>query len=76
VNLLGLRVDEALTETERFLDGASVKGLRQVIIIHGLGTGALKAAVSGLLKGHPLVASVRAGEPAEGGAGVTVAELK
>ena len=76
VNLLGLRVDEALAETDRFLDGASVKGLRQVIIIHGLGTGALKAAVTGLLKGHPLVASFRAGEPAEGGAGVTVAELK
>jgi DNA mismatch repair protein MutS2 len=76
VNLLGLRVDEALAETERFLDGASVKSLRQVIIIHGLGTGALKAAVTGLLKGHSLVASFRTGEPAEGGAGVTVAELK
>jgi DNA mismatch repair protein MutS2 len=76
VNLLGLRVDEALAETERFLDGASVKGLHQVIIIHGLGTGALKAAVTGLLKDHPLVASFRTGEPAEGGAGVTAAELK
>jgi DNA mismatch repair protein MutS2 len=76
VNLLGLRVDEALAETERFLDGASMKGLHQVIIIHGLGTGALKAAVTGLLKDHPLVASFRTGEPAEGGAGVTAAELK
>ena len=76
VNLLGLRVDEALAETGRFLDGASVKGLRQVIIIHGLGTGALKAAVTELLKAHPLIASFRVGEPAEGGAGVTVAELK
>jgi DNA mismatch repair protein MutS2 len=76
VNLLGLRVDEALAETERFLDGASVKDFHQVIIIHGLGTGALKAAVTEFLKEHPLVASFRTGEPAEGGAGVTVAELK
>ncbi|MEK6745032.1 MAG: endonuclease MutS2 [Nitrospirota bacterium] len=76
VNLLGLRVDEALAETERFLDSVSVKGVHHVTIIHGLGTGALKAAVTGLLKSHPLVASVRTGDPSEGGAGVTVAELK
>jgi DNA mismatch repair protein MutS2 len=76
VNLLGLRVDEALAETERFLDRAGMRGFQQVVVIHGLGTGALKAAVTGLLKGHPLVAAFRTGEPSEGGAGVTVAELK
>ncbi|MHB8844872.1 MAG: endonuclease MutS2 [Nitrospirota bacterium] len=76
VNLLGLRVDEALVETERFLDRAGMRGFRQVIIIHGLGTGALKAAVTKLLKDHPLIAAIRTGEPSEGGAGVTVAELK
>ena len=53
-----------------------MKDFHQVIIIHGLGTGALKAAVTEFLKEHPLVASFRTGEPAEGGAGVTVAELK
>jgi DNA mismatch repair protein MutS2 len=76
VNLLGMRVDEALAEVERFLDRAGMQGFQQVTVIHGLGTGALKAAVTGYLKGHPLVASLRTGEPAEGGAGVTVAELK
>jgi DNA mismatch repair protein MutS2 len=76
VNLLGLRVDEALAETARFLDGAIVKDFHQVIIIHGLGTGALRAAVTEFLKEHPLVASFRTGEPSEGGSGVTVAELK
>jgi DNA mismatch repair protein MutS2 len=76
VNLLGLRVEEALAETERFLDRSGVKGFHHVTIIHGLGTGALRAAVTGLLKVHPLVESFRAGEPAEGGAGVTVVELK
>jgi DNA mismatch repair protein MutS2 len=76
VNLLGLRVEEALAETERFLDRSGVKGFHHVTIIHGLGTGALRAAVTGLLKAHPLVASFRAGDPAEGGAGVTVVEFK
>jgi DNA mismatch repair protein MutS2 len=76
VNRLRLRVDDALAETARDLEGARVKGLHQVINLQGLGTGALKAAVTGLLKNHPLVASFRTGEPAEGGAGVTAAELK
>jgi DNA mismatch repair protein MutS2 len=76
LNLLGLRVDEAVAEVERFIDHASTRGLSIVTVIHGLGTGALKAAVTELLKGHPLISATRQGEPAEGGAGVTVAELK
>jgi DNA mismatch repair protein MutS2 len=76
VNLLGLRVDEARAEVERLIDRAGVKGFHQVTIIHGLGTGALRSAVTELLKDHPLIAAYRTGEPAEGGAGVTVAELK
>lgn len=74
--LLGMRVDEALEATDRFIDRASMQGFNYVLIVHGLGTGALKAAVTAFLKGHPLVASIRPGEPAEGGAGATVAELK
>jgi len=76
LNLLGMRVDEALAEVERFIDRAGYQNLQQVTVIHGLGTGALKAAVTEYLKGHALVASLRPGEPSEGGAGVTVAELK
>ena len=76
VILLGLRVNEAVAETERFIDRAAVQGLRQVTIIHGLGTGALKAAVTDYLGSHPLVQSFRTGEPSEGGAGVTVVEMK
>ena len=53
-----------------------MSGLSVVTIIHGLGTGALKTAVTEYLKNHPLIAAIRPGEPAEGGAGVTVAELK
>jgi DNA mismatch repair protein MutS2 len=76
LNLLGLRVEEALAEVDRYLDRVGLCGLSLVTIIHGLGTGALKTAMTGYLKHHPLVAATRAGEPAEGGAGVTVVELK
>jgi len=76
LNLLGLRVEEALAEVDRYLDRVGLSGLSMVTIIHGLGTGALKTAMTGYLKHHPLIAATRAGEPAEGGAGVTVVELK
>lgn len=76
LNIIGLRVDEGLAEVDRFIDRSGFSHLSVVTIIHGLGTGALKAAVTDFLKKHPLVASIRSGEPAEGGAGVTVAELK
>jgi len=76
LNLLGLRVDEARDEVDRFIDRAGMSGLTVLTIIHGLGTGALRSAVTELLKNHPLIAATRPGEPAEGGAGVTVAELK
>jgi DNA mismatch repair protein MutS2 len=76
LNLLGLRVNEALAEVERFIDRVSMSNLTVVTIIHGLGTGALKTAVTKFLKNHPLISSIRPGEQAEGGAGVTVAELK
>jgi DNA mismatch repair protein MutS2 len=76
LNIIGLRVNEGLAEIEHFIDRAGFNGLSVVTIIHGLGTGALKAAVMNYLKSHPLVATLRSGEQAEGGAGVTVAELK
>lgn len=76
LNLLGLRVEEALAEVDRYLDRVGLCHLSIVTIIHGLGTGALKTAMTGYLKHHPLVAATRTGEPAEGGAGVTVVELK
>jgi DNA mismatch repair protein MutS2 len=75
LNIIGLRVDEGLAEVDRFIDRAGLNHLSVVTIIHGLGTGALKAAVTDFLKRHPLIASIRSGESAEGGAGVTVAEL-
>jgi len=76
LNIIGFHVDEGLAEVDRFIDRSGFNHLSVVTIIHGLGTGALKAAVTDFLNKHPLVASIRSGEPAEGGAGVTVVELK
>jgi DNA mismatch repair protein MutS2 len=75
VNLVGLRVDEALSILEPFLNHASLAGLAEVTVIHGFGTGILARAVRGHLDGHPLVKMFRKGERDEGGAGVTVVAL-
>uniref|UniRef100_A0A7C1FFR6 Smr domain-containing protein n=1 Tax=Ammonifex degensii TaxID=42838 RepID=A0A7C1FFR6_9THEO len=75
VDLRGQRVEEALTNLERYLDAALLAGLGRVDIIHGYGTGALRAAVREFLLQHPRVRSFRLGGPGEGGPGVTIAEL-
>ena len=76
VDIIGYHVPEGLAEVERMLNRAALHGLSSVVVIHGHGTGALRAAVNDFLKGHPLVAACRPGGQFEGGAGVTVAELK
>ncbi len=75
ITLIGMRVEEALSRLEPFLNHASLAGLREVTIIHGFGTGALARAVREHLQGHPLVKKFRRGEQSEGGNGVTVATL-
>jgi DNA mismatch repair protein MutS2 len=76
LNIIGLRVDEALPELERFLNRVSVAGWGEARIVHGKGTGALMRAVRDHLGGHPLVAEFRKGEPFEGGDGATVVTLR
>jgi DNA mismatch repair protein MutS2 len=75
LDLRGARVDEALEALGRYLDDASLAGLEQVLIIHGLGTGALRDAVRTQAGSHPLVKSFRAGERGEGGDGATIVKL-
>ena len=76
LNLLGYTVEEAIGEVDRFLDGALMRGQHTVYIIHGMGTGALRAGIQKHLRTHRQVKSFRLGSYGEGGAGVTVVELK
>mgnify|MGYP002517843755 FL=1 len=76
LDLRGMTVEEALLEVDRFLDNAVLCGLERVTIIHGKGTGALRAAVQQHLKGHRQVKGFRLGAYGEGETGVTVVELK
>ncbi|MEO5885591.1 MAG: Smr/MutS family protein, partial [Candidatus Limnocylindrales bacterium] len=75
LDLRGARVEEALESLGRYLDDASLAGLASVLVIHGLGTGALRDAVRSEAASHPLVKSVRAGERGEGGDGATIVSL-
>jgi len=76
LNLVGCRVDEALSRAEKHLDQALINEQRVVRFIHGHGTGQLRRAISGFLDTHPLVQRFFSAAPEAGGAGVTIAELK
>jgi DNA mismatch repair protein MutS2 len=65
-------VEEALEVLDRYLDDASLAGLEQATVIHGMGTGALRDAVREHAVAHPLVKSWRAGGRGEGGDGATI----
>ncbi len=73
--LLGKTVEEALEAVDRFLDRSALDQVSEVRIIHGHGTGRLKAAVRKFLDGHIHVSSHRPGGEGEGGDGATVVSL-
>jgi DNA mismatch repair protein MutS2 len=76
INLIGRTTDEAVDETDKFLDTAYLNSLSHVRIIHGHGTGALRRAIADFLRKHPHVARYSQAPPDQGGAGATVVELK
>jgi DNA mismatch repair protein MutS2 len=69
-------VAEAVERTDKFLDEAFLANLPQIRIVHGTGTGALRQAVTDLLKNHPHVASFEFAPQNQGGRGVTIAVLR
>jgi DNA mismatch repair protein MutS2 len=75
LNLVGLRVREALYKLDAFLDKALLAGHPLVRIVHGAGSGALRRAVREHLAASPYCRSCSDGGVEEGGAAVTVAEL-
>ena len=76
LDLRGQNVEEGLMEVDAFLDRASRMHLPQVTIIHGKGTGVLRAGVQKHLRKCPQVKSFRLGTYGEGESGVTIVELK
>lgn len=75
INLLGMTVDEAVMELDKYLDDACLSHLNQVRVVHGKGTGALRKGIHEYLKRQSYVKSFRLGEFGEGDAGVTIVEL-
>ncbi|HEY1810758.1 MAG TPA: Smr/MutS family protein, partial [Kofleriaceae bacterium] len=76
IDVRGHRVDDAITQVDRFVDESLLAGRDSIFIVHGHGTGALRSAIRTHLATHAGLAAVRAGEQGEGGDGVTVAFLK
>jgi len=75
LDLRGKRAEEVELALDDYLNEASLYGLSQVRIIHGIGTGTVRQIVREVLASHPLVASFRAGENGEGGDGVTMVSV-
>jgi len=75
LHVRGLHVEEALERVDKFLDEAVLTGHAEVRIVHGIGTGTLKKALTEFLAAHPHVESFREAEREHGGAGVTIVTL-
>jgi DNA mismatch repair protein MutS2 len=76
LDVRGLRVEELLREVERFLDRLYAEGAPDAVILHGHGTGALKAALREHLSASPYVGQFRPGDRHEGGDAATVVMLR
>ena len=76
IDLRGMNSEEGIAAVDEFIDRALRQNLNQITIIHGKGTGVLRAAIQQHLRRHPYVRSYRLGTFGEGESGVTIAELK
>ncbi len=76
INLIGMTVDEALTVLDKYLDDAYLAHLKNVRIVHGKGTGALRSAVQNYLRRLSYIEEYHSGEFGEGDTGVTIATFK
>lgn len=76
IDLRGKNVEEAILELDFFIDSSITLGVNEITIIHGKGTGVLRAGVHQYLKKHPSIRTFRLGTFGEGETGVTIAQLK
>ncbi len=75
VDIRGMQVDEALETVDKFVNDAMLAGLREIRIIHGVGTGALRNSVIPFLKQHSLVHTTLPGGLHQENLGVTIAKI-
>lgn len=76
INVIGMNVEEATFEIDKYLDDCAISKLSTVRIVHGKGTGKLREGIHQFLKKNPHVKSFRLGTFGEGEMGVTIVELK
>ena len=76
INVIGMTVLEAIPEVEAFIDSAVISNLEEVRIVHGVGTGRLRAGIHDFLRSNRHVESYRLGKYGEGEAGVTIAKIR
>jgi len=75
IDLRGMTVDEAIEKLDKYIDDSFLGGLKQLRVIHGKGTGALRAGLLDYLKSHRLVKEYQQGDYYDGGLGVTIVTL-
>lgn len=76
LDIRGCACDDGIYQLDAFIDQAVMSNISMITIIHGKGTGLLRAAVHKRLKEHPSVKTFRLGVFGEGEDGVTIAELR
>jgi len=76
IDLYGLTVDDAIVKADKYLDDAYIAGLKEVTLVHGKGTGALRKGLHEYLRHRNHVESFRVGKYGEGEEGVTIVRLK
>jgi DNA mismatch repair protein MutS2 len=76
IHVIGKTVEEAIEEVDRAIDHSISSGEEALRVVHGHGTGRLRAGLRDYLRRHPAIASLRPGKQNEGGDGATVVVLK
>ena len=75
IDVRGLRGDEALMKVSEFIDNAVMLNMKDLRILHGTGTGALRQIIRDFLKTNPVVGSYGDEHIQMGGSGITVVKL-
>ena len=75
LSVRGQKLEEALTNVDKYLDDAVMSGYDEVTIIHGKGQGILRNGIHDLLRAHSHVENFRLGRYGEGDWGVTIVSL-